>query len=76
MTLSSGRRDERDPELELMTMDETTRKELDRQMEALEAALRGEEVDGARLLPSNVEWAKRYRETLARLLNGASPIDA
>jgi hypothetical protein len=59
-----------------MTMDETTRKELDRQMEALEAALRGEEVNGARLLPSNVEWAKRHRETLARLLNGASPIDA
>lgn len=57
-------------------MDKATRKELSRQIDSLEAALRGEEVNGARLLPSDVEWAKRHIEAAARLLNGASLIDA
>lgn len=57
-------------------MSKTTRNELSRQIEDLRAALRGEEVNGVKLLPGNEEWARRHMETLARLLNGTSPTEA
>jgi hypothetical protein len=57
-------------------MTKATRNQLTREMEATQAALRGEEVNGVKLLPGNEEWAREHVRTLARLLNGASLADA
>jgi len=48
----------------------TTRKQLTKEMESLQAALRGEEVNGVKLLPSNEEWAREHVNAIARMLIG------
>jgi hypothetical protein len=58
------------------TMTKTTRNQLTRELETLQAALSGEEVNGVKLLPGNEEWAREHVRTLARLLSGATLADA
>jgi hypothetical protein len=57
-------------------MTRTTRDQMHRDIEALQAGLRGEEVNGVKLLDGNREWAKGHIETLARLLNGETLVEA